>query len=113
MDCIFCKIIAGEIPSEKVYEDSKFFAFKDIAPVTPVHVLVVPKEHIQSLAHIAEKDTATISQLLPTIKKIAEQLGLKESGYRVVFNTGELAGQTVPHLHAHILGGKKMDWPGV
>jgi histidine triad (HIT) family protein len=112
-DCLFCKISKGEIPSTKVYEDEDFFAFKDIAPVAPVHVLVIPKKHIQSIAALTAEDAAIAGKMLFTIQKVAEQLGLAKDGYRVVFNTGEKAGQTVHHLHAHILGGKEMAWPGV
>ena len=112
-DCIFCKITNGEIPSRKVYEDDNFYAFEDIAPVTPVHVLVVPKKHVRSIAALTEADTEVAGKMLTAIQKTVEKIGLAEDGYRVVFNTGEKAGQTVHHLHAHILGGKEMAWPGV
>ncbi|ERT59983.1 MULTISPECIES: histidine triad nucleotide-binding protein [Megasphaera] len=112
-DCLFCKISKGEIPSTKVYEDDDFFAFKDIAPVAPVHVLVIPKKHVQSIAALTEADAAVAGKMLFAIQKVASLLGLAEDGYRVIFNTGEKAGQTVRHLHAHILGGKEMAWPGV
>jgi len=112
-DCIFCKIISGEIPSTKVYEDEDFFAFKDIAPVAPVHVLVIPKKHIQSIAALTEEDAAIAGKMLYAIQKVAALMGLANDGYRVVFNTGEKAGQSVHHMHAHILGGKEMAWPGV
>jgi histidine triad (HIT) family protein len=112
-DCIFCKIISGEIPSTKVYEDEDFFAFKDIAPVAPVHVLVIPKKHIQSIAALTEEDAAIAGKMLYAIQKVAALMGLADDGYRVVFNTGEKAGQSVHHMHAHILGGKEMAWPGV
>lgn len=111
-DCIFCKIVKGEIPSAKVYEDDNFYAFKDIAPVAPVHVLVIPKKHIQSIAALQPADADVAGKMLFTIQKVAAQLGLTD-GFRVVFNTGEKAGQTVHHMHAHILGGKEMAWPGV
>ena len=112
-DCLFCKIVMGEIPSTKVYEDELFFAFKDIAPVAPVHVLVVPKKHICSIADLKPEDGEIAGKMLYAVQKVADQLGLSEEGYRVVFNTGEKAGQTVHHMHAHILGGKEMAWPGV
>lgn len=111
-DCIFCKIVNGDIPSTKVYEDDDFYAFKDIAPVAPVHVLVIPKKHIQSIAALTPDDADVAGKMLFTIQKVAKQLGLTD-GFRVVFNTGEKAGQTVHHMHAHILGGKEMAWPGV
>lgn len=111
-DCIFCKIVNGDIPSTKVYEDDDFYAFKDIAPVAPVHVLVIPKKHIQSIAALTPDDAEVAGKMLFTIQKVANLLGLKD-GFRVVFNTGEKAGQTVHHMHAHILGGKEMAWPGV
>lgn len=112
-DCLFCKIIKGEIPSTKVYEDEDFFAFKDIAPVAPVHVLVIPKKHIQSIAALKAEDAEIAGKMLFAIQKVAAIMGLAEDGYRVVFNTGEKAGQSVHHMHAHILGGKEMAWPGV
>ena len=112
-DCLFCKISKGEIPSTKVYEDDNFYAFKDIAPVAPVHVLVIPKKHIASIAALTEEDADVAGKMLYAIQKVAQVLGLDKEGYRVVFNTGEKAGQTVHHMHAHILGGKEMAWPGV
>ena len=112
-DCLFCKIIKGEIPSTKVYEDDNFFAFKDIAPVAPVHVLVIPKKHVASIAALTEEDADVAGKMLFAIQKVAQELGLDKDGYRVILNTGEKAGQTVHHMHAHILGGKEMAWPGV
>ena len=112
-DCLFCKIIKGEIPSTKVYEDDNFFAFKDIAPVAPVHVLVIPKKHVASIAALTEDDADVAGKMLFAIQKVAQELGLDKDGYRVIFNTGEKAGQTVHHMQAHILGGKEMAWPGV
>lgn len=112
-DCLFCKISKGEIPSTKVYEDDNFYAFKDIAPVAPVHVLVIPKKHIANIAALTEEDADVAGKMLYAIQKVAQVLGLDKEGYRVVFNTGEKAGQTVHHMHAHILGGKEMAWPGV
>lgn len=106
-DCLFCKIIAGQIPSSKVYEDEHVLAFNDIHPLAPVHVLVIPKVHIPSFAQISEENIAEVNQVILAIPKIARQLGIEENGYRVVSNCGEGAGQTVKHLHFHILGGKE------
>lgn len=106
-DCIFCKIIKGEIPSNKIYEDDEILAFNDINPVAPIHILVIPKKHITSLAHIKEEDKKIIGKIYNVINKIAEQKGVKESGYRVIVNCGEDAGQEVMHLHFHLLAGKK------
>ncbi|MBQ2742111.1 MAG: histidine triad nucleotide-binding protein [Oscillospiraceae bacterium] len=107
-DCLFCKIIAGDIPSTKVYEDDKVLAFRDIAPQAPTHILVIPKEHIASVAEINEKNSTVVSHIFEVIAKIAKDEGL-EGGYRVVSNCGDDAGQTVHHLHYHILGGKKLN----
>jgi len=107
MDCIFCKIAAGEIPSTKVYEDEKILAFRDIAPMAPTHILVIPKAHIGSVAEITAENAQIVSHIFTVIPQIAKEEGL-ETGYRVVSNCGEDAGQTVHHLHFHILGGKKL-----
>ena len=107
-DCLFCKIIAGEIPSSKVYEDENVFAFRDINPQAPTHILVVPKTHIESVAQIDEKNSALAAHCLEAVAKIARNEGL-EGGYRVVSNCGDDAGQTVKHLHFHILGGRRME----
>lgn len=107
-DCIFCKIIKGEIPSSKVYEDEDIIAFKDIQPEAPIHILLVPKKHIKSLNEIEEKDEQLISKIFYTIKNIAKEQGFAEEGYRVINNCGDNGGQTVPHLHFHILAGKKL-----
>ena len=106
-DCIFCKIIAGEIPSTRVYEDETVFAFRDIAPQAPTHILVVPKEHIQDTDGINAGNAALVAHIFQVIPTIAKAEGLT-NGYRVVTNCGADAGQTVPHLHFHILGGKQM-----
>lgn len=106
-DCLFCKIIQGEIPSAKVYEDELCYAFRDIAPQAPVHILVVPKAHIASAAEIAEENAAVAAHILGVIPKIAEAEGLA-GGWRIVSNVGDDAGQTVHHLHFHILGGKRL-----
>ena len=109
MDCVFCGIIAGEIPSNKVYEDEQVLAFRDIAPQAPTHILVIPKEHIPSFAYIKEDKAPLVAHLLAVAAKIAHDEGLEDGGYRIVSNCGADAGQTVPHLHFHILGGKKLN----
>ncbi|MFQ9264264.1 MAG: histidine triad nucleotide-binding protein [Clostridia bacterium] len=106
-DCLFCKIIKGEIPSTKVYEDDEILAFKDINPAAPIHILVIPKKHIASLAHMEKEDEAIVGKIYGVINKIAEEKGFKESGYRVIVNCGKDAGQEVMHLHFHILAGAK------
>ena len=110
MDCIFCKIINGEIPSAKVYEDEYVYAFNDISPCAPVHVLFIPKKHIQSVSHIESGDEVYVSAIFSAIKKVADELNLGD-GYRVVTNTGDDAGQTVKHLHFHLIGGRSLQWP--
>ncbi len=107
-NCIFCKIAAGDIPSTKVYEDEKVLAFRDIAPMAPVHILVIPKEHISGVSAITPENSAILSHMFELIAKIAREEGL-DNGYRVVSNCGADAGQTVPHLHFHILGGKMLN----
>lgn len=107
-DCLFCKIIAGEIPSAKVYEDEHVFAFRDINPQAPTHILVVPKEHIASAAELTEKNASAAARCLVAATKIAGSEKLT-GGYRIVSNVGPDAGQTVKHLHFHILGGKRLD----
>ena len=107
-DCLFCKIIKGDIPSTKVYEDEFVYAFKDINPEAPVHILVVPKKHIKSVNEIDEIDENLIGKIFLAIKKIAKEQGVAEQGYRVISNCGKDAGQTVMHLHFHILGGRKL-----
>lgn len=107
-NCLFCKIIKGEIPSSKVYEDEHVLAFKDINPAAPVHVLVVPKLHIDSLEGLNEENIHQIVPIHKAIKEVARIMGINESGYRVIVNCGKEAGQTVFHLHYHVLGGVKM-----
>ncbi len=106
-DCLFCKIIKGEVPSNKVYEDEEILAFHDIKPSAPIHILVIPKKHITSLAHMEKEDEAIIGKIYSVINKIAEDEGFKQDGYRVVVNCGKNGGQTVMHLHFHILAGKQ------
>ena len=110
-DCLFCKIAKGDIPSNKVYEDDIMLAFHDIAPEAPVHVLVIPKKHISSISALEEADAAIVGAIMLRIKALADELGIAEDGYRVVANTGKNGGQTVPHLHFHILGGRNLEWP--
>ncbi len=105
MDCIFCKIIAGEIPSQKVYEDETVYAFKDINPMAPVHVLIVPKQHIASVNEVTAENSAVIAHVYEVASQLAKELGVAEDGYRIVTNCGKNAGQTVFHLHFHLLGG--------
>ncbi len=107
MDCIFCKIVKGEIPSNKVYEDDTVLAFHDIAPQMPVHVIVIPKTHIASAAEVNEDNSAVIAHIFEIIPKIAKDLGL-ENGFRIINNCGKDGGQTVNHIHFHILGGKTL-----
>lgn len=109
MDCIFCKIAAGEIPSTKVYEDDKVLAFKDINPLAPVHILVIPKTHIESAVEITADNSAVVAHIFEVIAKIAKEQGIDKNGFRVVSNCGENGCQSVKHLHFHILGGKKLD----
>ena len=107
-DCIFCKIINGEIPSEKVYEDEEILAFKDINPAAPVHILVIPKKHIKSLLEVNEEDSKIIAKIYEVINKIVKDMKMEEDGFRVIVNCGKDAGQEVMHLHLHLLGGKKL-----
>mgnify|MGYP001085960508 CR=1 FL=1 len=110
-DCIFCKIINGEIPSDIIYEDDKVIAFKDVNPQAPIHFLVIPKEHIISMNHIDEGNLELIGHIFLVIKELAEQLDIHEEGYRIVNNCGEFGGQTVSHIHFHVLAGRKLLWP--
>ena len=108
-DCLFCKIIAGEIPSKKVYEDELCYAFHDIDPQAPTHFLVIPKTHIGSVAEVTEDNAAIVAHIFTVIARQCRKLGL--DSYRVVSNIGEQAGQSVPHLHFHVLAGRDMTWP--
>lgn len=109
-NCVFCKIVKGDIPSTKAYEDEQVYAFHDINPAAPVHVLFIPKKHIKSMADIKEEDLPLIAHIHWVIHKLADELGLKE-GYRIVNNCGKAGGQEVPHLHFHLLGGRSLSWP--
>jgi histidine triad (HIT) family protein len=111
-DCIFCKIVGGQIPSKRVMEDEHLIAFRDIQPAAPVHVLVVPRRHVASLAQLAEGDVELAGRLLRAAAEVARQEGIEESGYRVVANTGAHGGQTVDHLHLHVLGGRQLTGHG-
>ncbi len=110
MDCIFCKIAAGEIPSTKVYEDDTVVAFNDLDPQAPVHVLIIPKEHIASAAEINESNSAVVAHIFEVAANIAAEKGLKD-GFRIVNNCGDSAGQSVKHLHFHLMGGRDFGWP--
>lgn len=110
-DCLFCKIIAGDIPSNKVYSDDLVYAFEDINPASPTHVLVIPKKHLTDIAEAKQEDKALLGHLLLKANQIAENLGLAENGFRYVINTGNDGGQTVFHLHLHIMGGRALSWP--
>lgn len=107
-DCIFCKIIKKEIPSDIVYEDDEIIGFKDINPAAPIHILVIPKKHIPSLAHLQKEDENLIGKIYSVINKIAEEQGVKEKGFRVIVNCGKDGGQEVGHLHFHLLAGKQL-----
>ena len=111
MDCLFCKIIAGEIPSAKVYEDDKVLAFRDIEPQAPVHILIIPKEHIASANELNEENASVVGHIYAVAAKIAKEEGIAEGGYRIVNNCGVDGGQTVGHLHFHMLGGRSLAWP--
>lgn len=111
MDCLFCSIIAGENPAEIIYQDELSIAFRDINPQAPTHILIVPREHLESLDDASQRDEALLGHLLRVAARIANEQGLSESGYRTVINTGAGAGQSVLHLHVHLLGGRDLNWP--
>jgi histidine triad (HIT) family protein len=111
MDCIFCKIINGEIPSNKVYDDDRIYAFYDINPAAPVHVLIIPKVHIPSVNGITAENSGVVAHIFEVAAKLAAELGMAEKGYRIVNNCGLDGGQTVNHLHFHLLGGRALAWP--
>jgi histidine triad (HIT) family protein len=110
-DCIFCKIANGEIPSENVYEDDSILGFKDIQPQAPIHFVFIPKKHIETMNDVEDPDAHLMSGLLMACKTIAAKEGLTEKGYRIVINCNSDGGQAVYHIHAHLLGGRKMGWP--
>lgn len=110
-ECLFCKIAAGDIPSNKLYEDPVCLAFHDIDPQAPTHFLVVPKEHIQSVSAVTEESAPAVGHIFAVIAKLSQELGFAGAGYRVVSNIGEAGQQSVPHLHFHVLAGRDMTWP--
>jgi len=110
-DCLFCRIIAGDIPSNKVYEDEHVPAFHDISPAAPTHILLIPKKHLAAVKDATPADTGLLGELMFRAAEVARQQGLEEAGYRIVVNTGGHGGQTVFHLHLHILGGRTLGWP--
>jgi histidine triad (HIT) family protein len=110
-DCLFCAIAAGEIPATRVAETDRVLAFRDIAPQAPTHVLVISKTHYPNVAALAAADSGLLGEVIAEAHQVAAAEGVSDTGYRVVFNTGEQAGQTVPHVHAHVLGGRALTWP--
>jgi histidine triad (HIT) family protein len=110
-NCLFCRIVAGEIPADIVYQDERCIAFRDTNPQAPVHVLVIPREHMESLDEATQKDEATLGHLLRVAARVANEQGISETGYRAVINTGAGAGQSIFHLHVHVLGGRQLNWP--
>ena len=111
MDCLFCKIINGDIPSSKVYEDELVLAFNDIEPQAPVHILIIPKEHIASANCLTEENASIVGHIFAVAAKIAAAEGVADGGYRIVNNCGDDGGQTVKHLHFHLMGGRNFTWP--
>jgi histidine triad (HIT) family protein len=110
-DCLFCRIVAGEIPSDKLYEDDVVVAIRDIAPRAPTHILLLPRRHIRSAAELTEEDAPMLGRLFAVAAKLARDGGIADSGYRLVSNVGRWGGQTVDHLHVHLMGGRAFDWP--
>jgi histidine triad (HIT) family protein len=110
-DCLFCRIVRGEIPSDEVLSTDVVYAFRDISPAAPVHVLIVPKRHIASAAEVGADDGPVLGEIFAAAQQVAGKEGIAERGYRLVFNVGEDAQNSVPHLHLHVLGGRPMGWP--
>jgi histidine triad (HIT) family protein len=108
MDCIFCQIVAGEVPSQILYQDEEIIAFPDIKPLAPTHVLIIPKRHIPSLVDLTEADLPVIGHMVNVANQLAKREGISQNGYRLAINCGEDAGQIVPHLHLHLLGGRRL-----
>jgi len=106
--CVFCDIVSGKIPGDIIYQDEDFLAFRDIHPMAPVHIVIIPKAHISSLAEVGERQEGLIGRLILLAKKLAEKEGIAEKGYRLAINCGSEGGQVVPHLHLHLLGGRKL-----
>lgn len=109
-DCLFCKIAAGELPAEIVYEDDAAVAFRDINPIAPLHLLVIPRKHIPSLLDLDEADKPLIGYITGVANRLAREHGVADSGFRLIMNCGNEAGQTVPHIHMHLLGGRRLTW---
>jgi len=110
-DCLFCRIVAGEIPSDKLYEDDVVVAIRDIAPRAPTHILLLPRRHIRSAAELTVEDAPMLGRLFAVAAQLARDAGIADSGYRLVSNVGRWGGQTVDHLHVHLMGGRAFDWP--
>lgn len=110
-DCLFCKIVSGEIPCDKLYENDKLIAFRDIDPKAPTHILVIPKKHIRSINELDISDQNLAGEILLTAKEIAKIENIESSGYRTIFNTNSDGGQTVYHIHMHVMGGRQLHWP--
>jgi histidine triad (HIT) family protein len=110
-ECLFCKIVAGDLPADRVHESARTIAFRDISPQAPVHVLVIPREHLPDVAAVAQAGGGLLDEIVDEARQVAVEAGIADGGYRVVFNTGAQAGQTVWHAHAHVLGGRPMTWP--
>ncbi len=110
-ECLFCRIVSGGVPASRVIESPRTLSFRDISPQAPTHVLVVPRDHYPDLAALATADPGLLAEVLAQVREVAETEGISGRGYRVVFNTGTDAGQAVPHVHAHVLGGRALSWP--
>jgi len=110
-DCLFCRIVAGEIPSTRVHDDDEVIAFRDIAPRAPTHILVIPRRHIASAADLVEADGPLLGRLFAVTAQVAREQGIADAGYRIVSNVGQWGGQTVDHLHLHLMGGRAFEWP--
>jgi histidine triad (HIT) family protein len=111
VDCLFCRMVTGEVPADVVHDDERTLAFRDINPQAPVHVLVIPKQHFPDVATLATNDPETLAAVHATAGKVADAEGIAEAGWRLVFNTGQGAGQSVFHVHGHVLGGRPFSWP--
>ena len=110
-ECLFCAIVAGDIPSTQVLQTDRILAFRDINPQAPTHVLIIPQAHYPDVAALAAADAALLGEVIEAAQQVAAAEGVAEAGYRIVFNTGVQAGQTVPHVHGHVLGGRSLSWP--
>jgi len=108
MDCVFCHIVEGKLPSDMLYQDEEVMAFRDIHPLAPIHVLIIPKRHIPSLAHLTDAEIPLVGHMTKVANQLARQEGIAESGYRLVISSGKHGGQVVPHLHMHLLGGRRL-----